>query len=270
MTAPRNLMSSISICLVAVTLACGEKKMAPSPRANESMLSDAQIQSLTTKTIFFGHRSVGENIVEGIGELMVSEPGLRLVASSDPAAESDSAFIHAELGENGDPQSKNQAFLNALRGFGQRHGIALFKYCYADVDSSTDVGQLFAGYRKTIAAAKAAHPALTLVHVTVPLTTSDSSLKAFLKSAMGRPTLRDANQKRNQFNRLLKQTYAADPIFDLAEAESTHSDGSRESFTQGGETIYSLAPEFTTDGGHLNQKGRVAVARKLLLLVSNL
>lgn len=59
-------------------------------------------------------------------------------------------------------------------------------------------------------------------------------------------------------------------IFDLAKIESTYSDGSRETFTAQGQTYYSLIPDYTDDGGHLNEAGRKKVSEQLLLFLSNL
>ena len=43
-----------------------------------------------------------------------------------------------------------------------------------------------------------------------------------------------------------------------------------ETFTKDGENYYSLVPDYTDDGGHLNEKGRKIVAEQLLILLANL
>jgi hypothetical protein len=73
-----------------------------------------------------------------------------------------------------------------------------------------------------------------------------------------------ANLSRNEFNRRLKEKYAADPIFDLAAAMSTYPDGRRESFKVDGVTFVSLVPIYTDDGGHLNAVGRTYVAAEFV------
>ena len=47
-------------------------------------------------------------------------------------------------------------------------------------------------------------------------------------------------------------------------------DGTRCSFTKDGKTYYSMVPEYTTDGGHLNEIGRKKVAEQFLILLANL
>jgi hypothetical protein len=95
-------------------------------------------------------------------------------------------------------------------------------------------------------------------------------MKDWLKSVLRKITGRDANVRRNQFNQLLKETYAGkDLIFDLAQIESTRPDGSQSYFLRGTQRIYTLAPDLTNDGGHLNEFGRRAAVRELLSLLSN-
>lgn len=248
--------------------------MGPASVASRLVLSDQQISNVESKTLFFGHQSVGADIIQGIRDLMAGDPRLklRIVSSADPEQVSGPAFIEFPIGENGKPQSKNNAFAGILdKGMGSQGGIAMFKYCYVDVDSSTDIQQLFESYHAQINMLKAKYPRLKIVHITMPLTTVEPGTSAWIKTMLGRATLRDIDAKRNEFNALLRQTYAGtDPVFDLAAVESTHSDGSRAYFMRGGQRVYTLAPEFTTDGGHLNDAGRRAAAEQLLVLLAGL
>ncbi len=147
-------------------------------------------------------------------------------------------------------------------------GIAMFKYCYVDIGETTDVRKMFDAYRATIEEVRHSHPSVRIVHMTVPLTTVDSSPKTWLKSVLGRNTAQDDNIKRNHFNQLLLETYSNEPIFDLAKVESTHKDGSRSSFRSSNRDIYTLAPEYTTDSGHLNQTGRQLAAGRMLRVLA--
>ncbi len=239
-------------------------------RAN--MFSPEEIQRLARVKVFFGHKSVGDNILQGVRDLGADNANLSLkvVNSTDPAAVSGPALVEASLGENRNPESKNKAFAAALdKGLGAEGGIVLYKYCFVDVDAATDTVQLFENYRKGIDELKRKRPELKVVHVTVPLTTVEPGPKAWVKSMLGRVTERDAEVKRNQFNQKLRQTYTGvDPVFDLAEVESTRPDGSRTYFSHGNDRIYTLVPEYTTDGGHLNELGRRVAAERLLHVLS--
>jgi len=260
--------------MFAMMAGCDNASKQTNAMMSSEKLSDQEVSSLLSKRIFFGHKSVGDNILDGIREEMASDPrlSLNLVKSENPETVTGPALIEAHIGDNGNPSSKNQAFARILnQGMASQGGIALYKYCYVDFGPNTDVNRVFDEYRKGIDALHQAHPALKIVHITTPLTTVEPAPKALAKTLLGKPTLRDENVKRNQFNRLLEQTYGGkDPIFDLAKVESTHADGSREYFTREGEKIYGMAPEYTTDGGHLNQAGRRAAAEQLLRMLANL
>ena len=61
---------------------------------------------------------------------------------------------------------------------------------------------------------------------------------------------------------------AADPIFDLARAESTRPDGSRETFRYEGKDYYSLVPAYSSDGGHLSERGQRTLGADLIRFVA--
>jgi len=240
--------------------------------ANRVLLSDQQIASIESKKVFFGHQSVGANIIQGLRDLMVRDPRLKLkiVTSADPESVPGPAVVESSIGQNGNPRSKDEAFAAILdKGLGRQGGIAMYKYCYVDIDASTNVQQMFENYREEIEALRVKYPLLKIVHITVPLTTVEPATRAWVKTLLGRATERDADAKRNEFNRRLRQTYAGrDPIFDLAEGESTSPDGSRSYFIRDNERVFTLASEYTTDGGHLNEAGRLAMAERLLFLLA--
>lgn len=270
----RASQCGVTLFLLVALSACGRKAVDSTVVVDEVKLSDRQVSSLETKKVFFGHQSVGSDIVQGIRDLMAEDSRLKLniVRSADPESIPAPAFVETTIGENRHPQLKNDAFAAVLaRGMGAQGGVAMYKYCYVDIDRETDVPQLFDRYQDQIASVKSKYPGLTVVHITVPLTTVEPELKSWAKTLLGRPTERDVAVKRNEFNQLLRQTYSGkDPIFDLAEVESTLPDGSRSYFTRGDQPIYTLAPDFTTDGGHLNAMGRRAAATRLLQVLADL
>ncbi len=237
-------------------------------------MTDQELANLETKKIFFGHQSVGDNIMAGVRDLMLRDPQLKLkiVNSPNPEAVSGAALIEYHVGRNGAPESKNDEFAAIVtKGLGTQGGIAMLKYCFADIDGSTDVQKMFQGYRSVIDALRGQYPLLRIVHTTVPLTTVEPAPIAWLKSVLGKKTYRDANRKRQEFNQLLRNTYAnREPIFDLAEVESTRPDGSRSYFIDGGKKVETLVPEYTSDSGHLNEIGRRAAAECLIRVLATI
>lgn len=258
-------MQKLAIALLfvlPVLSSCQKKEHQP------VMISETQWKKLESLRIYFGHQSVGENILDGVRDIekQAHRNNLHIISSEDPHRVPGPAWMESHIGRNGDPESKNLAFRDIIeKGFGEQGGIALYKYCFVDIRPETDINKMFADYRENMRMLAARYPQLTLIHVTIPLTTVEPSWKAWLKNLLGRPTERAIAEKRHHFNQLLRQEYAGkQPLFDLAEAESTLPDGSRVYFISHGEKIYTLAPEYTYDGGHLNEEGRQVVARKLL------
>ena len=81
----------------------------------------------------------------------------------------------------------------------------------------------------------------------------------------------DDNIKRNEYNEMIIKKYEGkEPVFDIAKIQSTFPDGTRCSFSKDGKTYYSMVPEYTNDGGHLNEIGRKKVAEQFLILLTNL
>ena len=122
---------------------------------------------------------------------------------------------------------------------------------------------------------KTSFPETTIVHFTVPLKKKyDPSLINWIKDLLKRSRgslSNEHNVKRNEFNDLIISEYTHnEPVFDIAKFESVYPDGSRETFSEKGKTYYSLVPEYTDDGGHLNEKGRKIIAEQLLIFLANL
>jgi lysophospholipase L1-like esterase len=61
-----------------------------------------------------------------------------------------------------------------------------------------------------------------------------------------------------------------EPLFDIARVESTGPGRHPVFFEEKGQKIETLAPEYTSDGGHLNERGQAVVAKELLNVLSRL
>jgi len=238
-------------------------------------VGESNWRSLSAKRIYFGHQSVGFDILNGIRDAVKDHPSieLKIVETTDLNEWKGPLLAHFLVGKNGDPRSKCDHFAEVFEKGGESHvDIAFFKFCFVDVTSGSNVAEIFACYRDTIEGLKKRHPTTTFVHVTVPLTTIQAGIKAWIKKIIGRPIDGYAdNMKRDQLNNLIIKEYQGkDAIFDLAKTESTLPDGTRSSFVTGGKTFYSLVPQYTTDGGHLNGRGRRIVAEQLLILLASM
>jgi lysophospholipase L1-like esterase len=234
-------------------------------------ISAQQWVQLSQRAIYFGHQSVGANIVQGLDELLADRRDIPLRIIS--AGRADTPGLHEfYIGENGNPASKLRSFAETLeRDKPPVNSILVMKFCYVDMTNDTNVNALFAEYKASVDQLRVRYPGREIVHVTMPLTTVESAPKFLIKELLGRPSRRRVNAMRNQFNRLLRSEYVdRDPVFDLAEYESTGPDGSRTSYTLGKEVVYAMASEWSSDGGHLNALGRREVAKQFLLRLAEL
>lgn len=229
--------------------------------------------------IYFGHQSVGQNILEGLSELVKEAGETRFAIADLDKGQSLTAggIAHAHIGRNLDPRSKCDAFSKTLGTAAPnvphvQYDMAALKFCYLDVDSKTDVASLFAYYKTALESAQAMNPSMVIVYVTVPLKTGMRGRLAGIKRLLGlhnrNDTRNDAdNLRRAEFNGMLRQAFAGKPgfaRFDLAAVESTYPDGSRESFQKDGKTGYRLLNSLSSDGGHLNDLGKRVAAKAFL------
>jgi hypothetical protein len=228
------------------------------------------LEVLARQRVYFGHQSVGRNILDGLKELSASAGVPVPVAEVPHAADLRSPGVgHTFVAENGDPMRKLQSFAAAL-GEGSQADVALLKFCYVDINADTDPRALFDAYRKTIDRLRVKNPKTTFVHVTLPLTTVQTGPKAWAKRLLGRaPYGTIENVKREEYNGLLRRTYAGrEPIFDLARVESIAADGTQATAEWGGATVPAMVSAYTDDGGHLNRAGRLRAAQALVAVVA--
>lgn len=256
-------------------MSCGAKMDSGQEEINQAIESIKQkdIESLATKRVFFGHMSVGYNIIEGIEDIRTNHGrfGKLVVQEIMQSGEVKGPGIyHGKIGRNGFPKEKCDTFKKLLidNGLGSKLDVAFFKFCYVDFGSDSNVPEIFKYYAETIERIRAEFPGLTIIHVTAPLTVHSQGIRGFLRNLVKGDL---ENLKRNEFNMLLINRFkATDPIYDLAKVESTSPDHTRTFFKHKGATFYALAKGYTKDGGHLNRLGRYEAGKELLALLTNL
>lgn len=240
------------------------------PLAALDQIPAADWQALAQQRIFFGHHSVGADILAGVAAIAAARPQLRLrvVAGGPDAVAAEPGLAEAAVGANGDPLGKLRDFVDTVGG--ARVGgaaaldVAAMKFCYVDVDRRTDVEALFAQYRDAMAKLQAVLPGLRLLHCTVPLRAPRDTWKERVKRLLGQGVGAD-NQQREAFNAKLRAEYGGkQALFDIAAAESTLPDGSRVE----ADGAPCLAACYTRDGGHLNEVGQRALAREFLRVLA--
>ena len=211
--------------------------------------------------IFFGHQSVGGNILDGVRQQQ--SVGVAPL-SGGPAPVGTVLLAEAMVGENEQPLSKIKDFERLTNQHAASLHAAMFKLCYIDFNADTDVPALFKTYTETLDRLSAAHPKILFAHVTTPLTVVQSGFKAWVKSLLGKPRWGYVeNQKRAEWNALLKAQYAAKaPVFDLADLEARSDGGDPVSYDVDGKRFPMLYAGYTDDGGHLNDKAKKKIGQK--------
>lgn len=254
------------------TLMSGCSQTIPSQEEPVSMDQvKADLQVVSQARVFFGHHSVGNNILEGLRDL-ATHAGVPLrieeIPIAGPVPEGPGLF-HGKVGENLDPDGKIADFAQVLGAPGEtRYDLATFKFCYVDLDEGSKERSpeaLFARYASHMSAIEEAHPGVKILHATMPLMAEPPGRKTRLKRLLGMSVVTDAaNIDRGEYNQLARDRYGASELLDVARFEATRPDGSIAGFPSGGHDVEMLALEYTSDGGHLNALGQERVAAAFL------
>lgn len=257
------LLTILSISTTAATSSAG----------NDIKLHD-DIDRISTKRIFFGHQSVGFDLLKGIKQLATTvDIPIKIVKVETASGIKSATISHMFLPENGKPLLKLKKFEEALEANNTNIDIALMKFCFIDFNETTDAKTLFDHYQSTINKLKVKHPEITFVHITTPLHIVEGGLKAKLKYWMGIAPLYGTfeNLHREEYNNLLRQAYQGhEPFFDIAHFESLSPEGKVTSVSWKGNVIPVMTPEYSTDGGHLNNKGNLKATREFISVLASI
>jgi hypothetical protein len=234
------------------------------------------LKAVSGARILLGHQSVGGDILSGVSAL-TAEAGvdLRIEEIAGVPSSAGPGLFHSKIGQNGDPDGKCEAFGQLLtRPERPQYDLAMMKFCYADLgrDPSIEAEGMLKRYSALVTDLREQRPDVRLMHISLPLRSDPKDWKTPIKRMLGRDIPDDyANAVRNTFNDGLRAQYSNERFFDLAAFESTYGDGSRSSFSYRGRTVYTLAREYTHDGGHLNPAAqRMAAAQFLKTLAAAL
>jgi len=196
---------------------------------------------------FFAHASVGSNMLDGLADLNrvdQSHCPLEFVTTDrQPPPTTRGGAIYEHNRGNPGWKAKFDRFEEAVRGGWHTPTVhvAMDKLCYIDQGAS------FKYYLHSMTNLETEFPDTVFVYTTIPLTTAADG----------------DNFLRNAFNERLREwTKQNDRVlFDIADIEAHDSAGNPSTFQHRGKTWQKLCDKYTTDGGHLNEPGRQAVAR---------
>lgn len=262
-----NFVMSITIAIFAL----GTVTSAYASDTDSTLHSD--LARIANQRIFFGHQSVGMNLLDGIKQLSATTGvPVHIVESTTAKAVPPATMGHTFVSENKKPIQKLKSFELAMEQQSGGLDIALVKFCYIDFMPETDIKMLFSEYQATIDRLRGKNPGTAFVHVTAPLTVVSEGIKSRLKKILGHaPYGTLENMRREEYNTLLRQAYQGrEPIFDLARIESTAPDGTAVSVSWEGRDVPAMASDYTNDGGHLNTTGKLRAARELISVLASI
>jgi hypothetical protein len=225
---------------------------------------EAQLARLSRKSIYFGHASVGENIIDGITTFTDANlgPEPSVTNSSGASATTVANALHAGVFygngwgiANGDLVPKIAIFESTLRGgVGAVADIAMMKPCFSDFPGRSTPEQAFDAYVAAIQGLQATYPNVVFVHFTSPVSRENPD---------------NVNSYRQAYSALVRAKYrGVEPLFDIAAVESTDP-GGHDVLVDNFPAMY---PGYTNpnDGGHLNGTGQDVVARALIAYLASL
>jgi hypothetical protein len=274
---PKKLLLILVILIMQIS--CSSEKVTKdmlTQKYNDELKHDLQI--IQNHRIYFGHMSIGENIIEGLQDILKKYPDIHLniINLHQTQALPDYYFAHSYVGDNYNPQSKCHDFIQTINSkLTPGLEYAFLKFCFVDIDRNSNVKAILELYKTTIDSLRVKHPEIKIVHLTVPLISQKVSwylkLKRLVKKVIGRKDYFPMdNIKRNEYNELLQNYFKDEPIFDIARFESTYLDGRRELYNYHGIEYPALIFEYTDDAGHLNMIGRQIIAIELVKLLAKL
>ncbi len=208
--------------------------------------------------IVFNHKSVGNNILDGLRELE-NQDSTRYSISivEEPSAEwydSNNGTGEFEVGSNSDPSSKITEFSSLITsGYGDHIDIAFMKLCYVDNTSTSDT--IWNEYKSMMENLESSYPDVTFVWWTMPIRTEGDEIRDNFNQLV-----RDYITNHNNSSQDKKFLY------DIASIESHDPNG--QAVKDGSyEAMYDA---YTNDGGHLNETGQERAARAWWMLLAKI
>ncbi len=230
--------------------------------------SEEIIETIKSDKILFAHQSVGQNIIDGISILSKQNNwGLNIKKNEEI---NNGGIYHVMIGENEKPYLKISEFKRVVEKNSNNLDIAIFKFCYVDVDEETNVEKLFNAYVDLVNEIEKKYPQIKLIKTTIPIRVINNSFTAKAKRFLGLNVWGDkAAYNRENYNNLVRKKYGKDDLFDIALIESSFKNKSNKVSTPYG-YLFSMDEAISSDGSHLNQVGKLYIANELLNLISEI
>lgn len=232
--------------------------------------------------IFFGHQSVGNNIVGGIAAAYTAAglPTPRVIDTRTAPADANPVFMENGIAENYEPIDKIDDFAAIMNGaMSSEVDVAFMKLCYVDVDASSsenDPDILFAHYQSVLASLEAAHPNVLFLHLGMPVRTDGNAVEvapSAISNVTGNlgiaPDSLPTWMKRERYNSFMRANYGSTGRhWDLAARESAVGNGNvLARLYNSTYYVHTMNPAYASDGAHLNATGAQYMATELMKFI---
>ncbi len=199
-------------------------------------------ENVAALRIFFAHASVGANILEGMKTLnsidSVRYPLLQENSGGSPPAETREGVMYEYPRGNPGWVAKVRDFATYIQnGWNTPMAdVVMNKFCYIDQEADWKV------YRDSMLTLESQYLGTRFVYWTMPITTSSAS-DALLRS------------KFNQNIRGWIESQRGKILYDIADIEAWSPEGQQQVFSSQGQVCQQLYSAYSSDGGHLSEKG---------------
>lgn len=216
---------------------------------------------LKGKKVFFGHQSVGNNMINGLNTLIENNDDLNFIKVltienylklENKDDDSLFYFIHTRIGENGHPQKKIDDFKKNIQIL-HEVDAAFMKFCYADIRPHSNIESIYTNYKSAHIELSNEFKNTKFIYFTVPVTAKQGTIKRVIKSIVGKE---DQNINRFKYNELLRND-SIQYLFDIAFHESNNN-------LSKSKGIEYLKKEYTYDENHLNETGSKYIVSLLI------
>lgn len=228
-------------------------------RVDAAQIPQTWLDQARDLDIFFAHKSVGNNILDGMADLQAMNPTRYTMATAVSGASwftNNSGILHQSLGTNGEPYTKIDGFDAFIRGGYGVADAAMMKFCPGDTlpFGVVPAADIWAAYRDTMTALAADYPDAAIVWWTMPISTAADNR---------------GNDEKTIFNTAVRSHCAANDciLFDIADIESHDPAGTAVFSSTGDEALWA---GYASDGAHLNEVGRQRVAQAFWWLFARL
>ena len=239
--------------------------------------TNIQWGDLFRRNIFIAHRSVGNNLIQGIRDYSqkIFKIEFKITNIDKETNFKKNGIFHSWVNGEGSPQAIAMDYINLVENkLKKKIDIAYIRFTpfYSD-NNDKNLNKVLNDYMEAQLLLETKYPETIFIHGTFPLTHTKITLKTRIKKILKYGDIWEYGQNIyiNKYNALIRETYGdKKSFFDFAEIESTYPNGQRSYFIHDGKKYYHLVSGYTYDGTHLNENGKIVVAERFIFLLSTL